>query len=107
MNLRELFNAKDILVEEQQWYNLTHLSILLRWDIMYIIYIFRTIVPIFVAKFITTFRPLYAPAFFRWFECPQGHMVQWIKAVVRSSDIPKRVGVLYPVKAEENFQKGN
>ena len=30
---------------------------------MYIIYIFRTIVLIFVALFITTFRPLYAPAF--------------------------------------------
>ena len=37
--------------------------------IMYIIYIFRTIVLIFVAKFITTFRPMYGPAFFRWLEC--------------------------------------
>ena len=37
--------------------------------IMYIIYIFRTIVLIFVAMFFTTFRPLYAPAFFRWLEC--------------------------------------
>ena len=35
----------------------------------YIIYIFWTIVLIFVAMFITTFRPLYAPAFFRWLEC--------------------------------------
>ena len=31
---------------------------------MYIIYIFRTNVLIFVAMFITTFRPLYAPALF-------------------------------------------
>ena len=45
------------------------LSIFLRWDIMYVIYIFRTIVLIFVAMFITTFRPLYAPAFFGWLEC--------------------------------------
>ena len=33
-----------------------------------IIYIFRTIVLIFVAMFITMFRPLYAPTFFRWVE---------------------------------------
>ena len=33
---------------------------------MYIIYIFRTIVLIFAPMFITTFQPLYAPAFFRW-----------------------------------------
>ena len=46
-----------------------YLSIFLRWGIMYIIYIFRTIILIFVAMFITTFRPLYAPAFFRCFEC--------------------------------------
>ena len=32
---------------------------------MDIIHIFRTIVLIFVAMFITTFRSLYAPAFFR------------------------------------------
>ena len=44
-------------------------SIFLRWDIMYIIYIFRTIFLIFVAMFITKFRPLYALAFFRWLEC--------------------------------------
>ena len=43
--------------------------IFLRWGIMYIIYIFRTIVLIFVAMFITTFWPLYAPAFFKWLEC--------------------------------------
>ena len=36
---------------------------------MYIIKIFRTIFPIFVAMFITTFRPLYAPNFFWWLEC--------------------------------------
>ena len=36
---------------------------------MYIIYIFRTIVLIFVAMFITKFRLLYAPAFFRWLVC--------------------------------------
>ena len=47
------------------WY----LSIFLRWGIRYIIYIFRTIVLIFVAIFITTFRPLYTPSFFRWLEC--------------------------------------
>ena len=35
----------------------------------YIIYIFQTIVLIFDAMFITSFRPLYAPAFFRWLEC--------------------------------------
>ena len=35
----------------------------------FIIYIFRTIVLIFVAMFIQTFRPLYAQAFFRWLEC--------------------------------------
>ena len=35
---------------------------------MYIIYIFQTIVLIFVAMFIM-FWPLYAPAFFRWLEC--------------------------------------
>ena len=33
------------------------------------IYILRAIVLIFVALFITTFRPLYAPAFFSWLEC--------------------------------------
>ena len=38
-------------------------------NIIYIIYIFRAIVVIFVAMFITTFRPLYAPAFFKWLEC--------------------------------------
>ena len=38
--------------------------IFLRWGIMYIIYIFRTIVLTFVTMFITTFRSLYAPAFF-------------------------------------------
>ena len=38
---------------------------------MYIIYIFRTIILIFVAMFITTFQPLYAPAFFKWLECGQ------------------------------------
>ena len=32
-------------------------------NLMLIIYIFRTIVLIFVAMFITMFRPLYAPAF--------------------------------------------
>ena len=37
--------------------------------LIYFIYIFRTIVLIFVAVFITTFRPLYSPAFFRWLEC--------------------------------------
>ena len=35
---------------------------------MYIIYIFQTIVLIFVAMFIATFQPLYTPAFFRWLE---------------------------------------
>ena len=45
------------------------MSIFLRLGIMYIIYIFQTIVLIFVAMFITTFWPLYAPAFFRWLEC--------------------------------------
>ena len=38
---------------------------------------------------------------------PVGHMSQWIKALVRSNDIPKSVGVQYPVKAVENFQRGN
>ena len=33
----------------------------------YIIYIFRTVVLIFDAMFMS--RPLYAPAFFRWLEC--------------------------------------
>ena len=66
---------------------LQYLSIFLRWGITYIIYIFRTIVLIFVSMFITTFRLLYTLAFFRW--CPQGLMAQWIKALVRSSDIPK------------------
>ena len=36
---------------------------------MYITYIFRTIVLIFVDMFIITFRPLYASAFFRWLDC--------------------------------------
>ena len=36
---------------------------------LFIIYIFRTTVVIFVAMFITTFRSLYAPAVFRWLEC--------------------------------------
>ena len=44
------------------------MPIFLRWCIMYIIYIFRTIVLIFFAMFITTFRPLFAPAFFSWLE---------------------------------------
>ena len=35
---------------------------------MYIIYIFRTIVLIFIAMFIATFWPLYTLAFFRWLE---------------------------------------
>ena len=46
-----------------------YLSIFRRWGIMYLINIFRTIVLVFVSMFITTFRPLYAPAFFRWLEC--------------------------------------
>ena len=49
-------------------YILQYLSIFLRWGIMYIIYIFRSIVLIFVAMFIITFRPLSAPAFVRWLE---------------------------------------
>ena len=94
--------------------NVQYLSIFLRWGIMYIIYIFRTIVLIFVAMFIVTFRPLYAPAFFRWLEClyPLCHVslrtsVYEFLALVRSSDIPKRVSVQYPVKSVENFQRGN
>ena len=39
--------------------------------------------------------------------CPQGHIAQSIKGLVRSSDIPKRVWVQYPMKAVENFQRGN
>ena len=42
---------------------------------MYIIYIFRTIVLIFVAMFITMFRPLYAQAFFRWLEATK---ISWV-----------------------------
>ena len=35
-----------------------------------VIYIFPTNVLIFVAMFMTMFRQLYAPAFFRWLKCP-------------------------------------
>ena len=55
---------------------------------MYIIYLFRTIVLIFVDMFITTFRPLYAPAFFSsTFQPPEdGRSVQRPKRCDKHGD---------------------
>ena len=55
MNYCMLFNAKS--------------SLYIYIKYIGIIYIFQTMVLIFVAMFITTFRPLYTPAFFRRLEC--------------------------------------
>ena len=52
---------------------------------IYIVYIFRTSVLIFVTMFITTFRWLYALAFFRWFECRTWPFISLTEVVCSSS----------------------
>ena len=88
---------------------------------MYIIYIFRTIVLIFVAILIATFRPLYVSAFFRWLECRTwpfisltgvdcssftSHMAQWIEALVTSSGIPKKSVSSIPGEGSGKLSEG-
>ena len=82
-----------------------YLSIFLWWGIMYIIYIFRTIVLIFVAIFITAFRPLYPSernkelsSTFQPLE--EGRSVQWTKRCDKHGDkgednSPKNVNNVY------------
>ena len=38
--------------------------------------------------------------------CPQGHMVQWIKALVRSSDIPKKSASSIPCEGSGVLSEG-
>ena len=38
--------------------------------------------------------------------CPQGHMVQWIKALVRSSDIPKKSVSSIPGEGSGELSEG-
>ena len=45
----------------------------------------------------TMFQPLYAP---------QGHMAQWIKAFVRSSDIPKKSVGSIPIEGSGKLSEG-
>ena len=67
-------------------------------------YIFQTIFLILVAMFITTFRPLYAPSFFRWLECRTQPFISFTEEEGRSVLRPKRCDK-HSDKDEDNSPK--